>query len=65
MSSSGTRTAQSSYAKFGAGETVPRCACTLHSQRDGRDRKASGDITAIGSPKYNAVSHVPMSPMSW
>src|SRR5262249_53866023 len=51
ISSSVTRRAASSKAKFGAGEIVPRCAWIVHSQRDGRERNASGDMRAIGAAK--------------
>ena len=61
----GTVTDSSGAVVLGAAVTVPRCSWMAHSQRSGRERKASGDITVSGAPAYIGHSQAPMSPMSW
>ena len=50
-SASATLRPQRSKAKFGAGESVARCAWSARSQRAGRARKSSGERITTGTPK--------------
>ncbi len=51
ISGSGILRTDRSNAKLGAGETVPRWRWMAHSQRSGRARNASGDMSTAGTPK--------------
>jgi hypothetical protein len=45
--------------------TEPAAVGIACSQRSGRVKNASGDITTNGTPCSSSVSHAPINPMSW
>src|SRR5438132_10537914 len=59
-----TRRKQSSYAKFGANDTVARNVEMASSHAVGRFRKRTGDRMVVSTREYTADNNIPINPMS-